>query len=631
MASPVKTQRMYGLWSSPISPISLSRGTGLSDAAWDSSGALVWRESRSDRSVLVVLPPGGQAPRNLNDDTSVRARVGYGGGDFSAANGQAYFVEAQSGRLYCQPLQAGSARPLTPAFGGAAAPKASPDGRWLLYVHAYEGQDALALVDAGGKEWPVRLAAGRDFYMQPAWHPGSRRLAFIAWDHPQMPWDGTQLMLGELSADGPGLPRLAAAQIIAGDAGTSVLQPEFSPNGRSLAYVSDASGWWQLYLYDLESGAHRQLTRVEAEHAEPAWVQGNRSYGFSPDGQKLYFVRNQNAAHSLWQIDLASGEESRLPLDPAYTSIDQIAVGPAGVLALIVSGGATPRRLITFDPAGSERVVARSSAENLPASAYALPAPYTWSGLDGGEVHGLFFAPHSQQFESQGKPALIIDIHGGPTGQEMASFNLTAQFFATRGYAYLVVNYRGSTGFGRAYRNMLRGNWGIYDVQDAVSGAQALAAQGLVDEKRMVIMGGSAGGFTVLKAIEDYPGVFKAAICRYGVSNQFSLAAETHKFEAHYSDSLLGPLPEAAEIYRQRSPIFFADRITDPIAVFQGEDDQVVARSQSDTLVASLQRRGVPHIYHLYPGEGHGFRKAETIEHYYQAVDKFLQQYVIFA
>jgi dipeptidyl aminopeptidase/acylaminoacyl peptidase len=226
---------------------------------------------------------------------------------------------------------------------------------------------------------------------------------------------------------------------------------------------------------------------------------------------------------------------------------------------------------------------------------------------------------------------LVVRVHGGPTSQSRSNFNPQAQFFTSRGYAVLDVNYRGSTGYGRPYRNKLRGSWGIYDVQDAVSGGRFLSEQGRVDGERLVIMGGSAGGFTVLKALEDFPGAFKAGICLFGVSNQFTLAAETHKFEARYSDTLLGPLPEAASIYRERSPIFFIDQIKDPIAIFQGEEDIVVPRNQSDEVAASLQRRGVPHVYHVYPGEGHGFRKAETIEHFYQAVERFLRQYVIYS
>jgi dipeptidyl aminopeptidase/acylaminoacyl peptidase len=226
---------------------------------------------------------------------------------------------------------------------------------------------------------------------------------------------------------------------------------------------------------------------------------------------------------------------------------------------------------------------------------------------------------------------LLVSIHGGPTSQVRAVYNAKAQFFTTRGYAVLEVNHRGSTGYGRPYWEALNGNWGIYDVEDAVSGLQALANQGQVDGSRAVIMGGSAGGFTVLMALENFPGLFKAGVCLYGVANQFSLVAETHKFEARYSDSLLGPLPEAAEIYRARSCEFHADKIKDPLIIFQGEEDQVVPRAQSEAIVAALRRRGIPHEYHLYPGEGHGFRKVETIQHQYGAIEKFLQQHVIYA
>jgi dipeptidyl aminopeptidase/acylaminoacyl peptidase len=249
--------------------------------------------------------------------------------------------------------------------------------------------------------------------------------------------------------------------------------------------------------------------------------------------------------------------------------------------------------------------------------------------MDGGVVHGLFYKPQNARFEGDGLPPLVVLVHGGPTSQRTATFYPRVQFFTSRGYAVLQVNYRGSTGYGRKYRDMLRGNWGIHDVQDSVSGARHLAEKGLVEERKMVIMGGSAGGFTLLKAMADYPGTFKAGIDLYGISNHFGFLLDTHKFEARYSDSLLGSLPEAAEIYRERSPINFMDKINDPLAIFQGEKDRVVPRDQSDQVAASLERRGIPYIYHVYEGEGHGFRKSETIEHYYQTIDRFLKEYVI--
>lgn len=626
-----KIRRQYGLWDSPISPTVLGRSISFADLAWDESGGLLWLERRSGRGMVVLQPPDGQARRDLNSEYDVRGRVGYGGGDFTTGRGRVYFAEVSSGRLYCQEIDGGRARPVTPGFGASASPCLSPNGRWLLFVHTYEGCDVLAVVDAEGESWPAVLARGADFYMQPCWHPNSRNIAWIAWNHPNMPWDGTRLYLGSLAFPRKGLPVMEHTTILAGDESISIFQPQFSPNGRYLAYVSDQTGWWQIYLYDLKTDQHRQLTCAEAEHGVPAWVQGTRTYGFAPDGQRLFFLRNAKGRVSLWEYDFASDEEHPIALE-GYSNLSQIAVAPDGQrVALLADGGRVPLRLITSDWSGEVHVWARSTPEDLLPSVYSQPQHTAWQGIDGGEVYGLYYPPNNPDFEGIGLPPLIVMIHGGPTSQRFAAFYLGVQFFTSRGYAVLDVNYRGSTGYGREYRDRLRGNWGVYDVQDAISGARTLAEEGQVDDSRLVIMGGSAGGFTVLKALEDYPGFFKAGICLYGVSNQFTLAAETHKFEARYLDTLLGPLPQAAEVYRQRSPIFFVDQIKDPLLIFQGEEDVVVPRTQSDQVVASLQRRGVPTEYHLYAGEGHGFRKAETIEHMYSTVEKFLRQYVIFA
>ena len=582
----------------------------------------------------MVQPADGGAARELNSEYSARARVGYGGGDFFAGNGLVFFVEAKSGRLYRQPIESGTAKPVTPAFGNSASPVLSPDGKWLLFVRTYEDQDTLEIVDAEGEQWPQKLVSGDDFYMQPVWSPDGGKIAWIAWDHPHMPWDGTYLRSGRISFDAGSYPLLGEVVTLAGDEETSIFQPEFSPDGRYMAYVSDQSGWWQIYLHDLKNGEVRQVTKANAEHGVPGWVQGMRTYGFGSDGKQICFTRNNQGIISLWQYDLASGVEKQLLKDNAYTFIDQVSTGPDGI-AMIASGGIVPPRVITYMPAaangrGAVNILRRGTSEELPGEAYSQPEPIEWKGMDEGTAYGLFYPPHNMDFEGIGVPPMIVTVHGGPTGQAKTEFNPRSQYLTSRGYAVLDVNYRGSAGFGRQYRNKLRGKWGIFDVQDAVSGAQYLVDQGRADGKRIVIMGGSAGGFTVLKALEDYPGFFTAGICLFGVSNQFTLAAETHKFEAHYSESLIGPLPEASDLYRERSPIFFVDQIQDPIAVFQGEDDVVVPRAQSDEVAASLERRGIPHVYHVYPGEGHGFRKSETIEHFFNEVEKFLRQYVIF-
>jgi dipeptidyl aminopeptidase/acylaminoacyl peptidase len=645
-----KMPRQGGLWDSPFSPLSVARGLTISDVAWSQDGILAWREVRSGWGAIVLQEQTGQAPRELNSDYSIQAKVGYGGGDFTLGSDQVYFAEEKSGRLFRQPIAGGSATPITPGFGKYAAPILSPDSQWIIFVHTYEDRDNLGIVDSRGAFWPQLLASGDDFYMQPTWHPKGEKIAWVAWNHPNMPWDGTTLHLGDLTIPKNSLPRLNKMEIIAGDSNISIFQPQFSPDSRHLAYVSDTSGWWQIYIYDLQDKSHRQLTSVAADHGQPAWTQGLRTYGFTPDGKNILVTRNQQGFGSLWRVDIESGEEVRLPLSEEYNQacwLEQIAVTPQYSLkkqfqvALIASGPQSPPRVISVNfpndwgkmlrPEVEVKIQRRATAEELSPQDYAPAEPTTWHGFDDQPVHGLLFSPTNSEFSPKGKPPLIVNIHGGPTSQVRARFNPSAQFFATRGYTFLEVNHRGSTGYGRAYWEVLNGKWGIYDVEDAMSGAQHLVEQGYVDGSRLVIMGGSAGGFTVLQALVDHPGFFKAGVCLYGVANQFTLAAETHKFEARYSDKLLGPLPEAAAIYRNRSPIFFAEKISDPLIIFQGEEDRVVPRAQSDAIVASLQRRGISYEYHLYPGEGHGFRKLETIEHFYKATEKFLRTYVIYA
>ncbi|GBD08583.1 Dipeptidyl aminopeptidase BIII [Candidatus Thermoflexus japonica] len=614
----------YGLWPSPLAPERMAATLRITDVQWDPSGrARIWREERSGHGVL-TLQKDEDAPRDLTEIEPVRARIGYGGGDFSTGRDIVIYA-GEDGRLYRLPLHTGLPQPITPPFGNAASPTLSPDGRWVLFVHSDGTTDALALVDAEGRGWPQKVSEGADFYMQPVWHPTRPLIAWVEWDHPNMPWDGARLALARLEGDPP---RPTGIEIVAGDAHTPVFQPAFSPDGRFLSYILTPGEWDALVVMDLETGARRVL--VEGTTLmPPAWVQGLRVYGWSPRGDRIFFRRNENATASLESVDL-EGRIVRLDLGP-YTWFDQLAVAPdREALLMIASSPLHPPRVISWED-GRIRVHRYTSAERVPLEALSSPQPIQWPAPDGTMVHGLYYPPAGSGIEGKGLPPAIISIHGGPTSQRVMSYNADAQFFATRGFAYLEVNYRGSTGYGRSYRDALKGNWGVLDVEDAVGGARALVERGLADPRRLVIMGGSAGGYTVLNALIRYPGFFRAGICLFGVTNLFTLAAETHKFEAHYLDTLVGPLPEAAERYRERSPIFHADRIQDPVAIFQGAEDQVVPPNQAEAIVDALRRRGVPHLYRLYPGEGHGWRRAETIIAFYREVLDFLRQYVLFA
>ncbi len=621
----------FGTWSSPITGKAIASGISLRDVQWNDAGdTLLWWENRGKTGVLLAKT-GADAPRDLTDlSLNVAGRVGYGGGAFTVGAGHAYFVA--EGRLYKQALAGGAPRAITPEYGSFASPAVSGDGRWLVYVHSYEHVDGLALVDSDGSIFPRKLAYGTDFLMQPVWHPAGGQIAYIAWNHPQMPWNGSELRLIRLADDGGGIPYADEIVTLTGDRDTAIFQPQFSPDGRYLSYVSDVTGWGQIYLYDLEARTHVRLTETEAEHATPAWAQGLRMVGWRGDSRSLFYLENDRGFFSLRTYHLESREDRLVTGLEQYTHLEQLATaGDSDSVAMIASSSSIPPRVITLDRGARLSIQRRSQTENLPSGRLSPAQRISWKGDDGADVHGLFYEPVMQEDMPAGKPPLIVNVHGGPTSQRTAEYYSEVQFFTTRGYAVLQVNHRGSTGYGKAYMDMHRGNWGLYDVIDSISGVNHLAAAGQIDRCKTVIMGGSAGGFTVLQSLVEHPGFYKAGICSYGVSNQFGLLMDTHKFEERYTYWLLGELPEAADLYRQRSPLFHADKIVDPLIVFQGADDVVVPQDQSDLIVASLKRRGIPHEYHLYEGEGHGWRRPDTIAAYYSAIERFLLQHVIYA
>ncbi len=615
-----KRFKPYGLWSSPLSASMLGQKKRFNDVQATADGqTLVWSESRSGHTVL-VMRRGDEAPRDLFADLSVRPGVGYGGGDFALGDDFVVFIANQ--RLYRQPLVSGLPVPITPSYGGAAAPAISADGEWVAYIHTYEDQDVLAVVHSSGQHWPLKAAQGADFYMQPTWHPHEPLLAWVEWDFPNMPWDGTRLKIGRWHEG-----RLHEVRQLAGDDDTPIFQPAFSPDGRWLAYIAQDGEWDTLYLYDLKSGEKRPLVRGGALMT-PAWVQGLRTFAWR-DRHTLAFLENDRGFARLQEADLRSGEIRSLNAAP-YTWLAQPAAAGAETLFFIASSSRIPDRIVRWD-GETWRVEARSETESLPATALPEVQPIQWQAADGTTVHGLYYPPTSSQWQGKGLPPAILSIHGGPTSQRTAAYNPSAAYFTTRGYAWLEVNYRGSTGYGRSYMRALYGRWGEIDTQDAADAAQALADQQLADPQRLVIYGGSAGGYTVYNALIQFPGRFRAGVASYGVSDLFSLGLDTHKFERHYDAKLVGELPEAAEKFRAWSPIFHVEAIRDALAVFQGGKDRVVVPEQSERIVAALRANRVPHLYHVYPEEGHGWRRRETLEDFYPRVERFLLRYVLFA
>ena len=617
------TSHPYGLWPSPFSVKELASMRRFNDVQWSvDSDTLLWAEGRGAQSVLVAQK-GHEAPRDMFRDLSLRPGVGYGGGEFTVGRDCAVFVA--NSRLYRQPLETGLPEPFTPAFGGTASPALSPDGREVIFVHTYEETDVLALAPTDGTQWPQIIARGADFYAQPAWHPHGRFVAWVEWDFPQMPWDGTRLMLAKREGNG-----FAPGQHLAGSEDIPIFQPAFSPDGRYLAYLAQDGDRDTLYLYDLQSGKTHALVR-ERVMMLPTWVQGLRAMTWL-SAKRLLVLENRLGFAKILLVDVPTGEVEEI--DPApYTWLRQPAAAPNGDrVAFLASAPQIPERVVVWNvKARAWETRARAATESVPSRYLPLPQDISWQAKDGLTVHALYYAPVPAERRQSAPPPAIVSIHGGPTSQRTASFNAQAAFFASRGYAYVELNYRGSTGYGRNYMLALRERWGEVDVEDAVALAQVLAERGLADPKRMVIMGGSAGGYTVLNVLARHPGVYKAGIDLYGVSDLFALDMDTHKFDRHYTALLVGSLPEAAEKYHAWSPLFHADQIRDPVAVFQGSEDKVVPPNQSESIVQALRRNGVPHLYKIYEGEGHGFRKPETLEDLYTEIQRFLLKHVLFS
>ncbi len=585
-----KKIKPYGQWPSKITPALFANLLKISEPAWSENGSLFWRERSSSVTKINMVAPGSQEIQTISGDLNVGGELFYGGGGYTTADNSLFVVDKITHQIYRISLENGTVNQLTSSLQNAASPRISPDGKYLLFVHSDGENDAIYIKDLFDPKPAQPLVSGSDFYNYPRWHPEGKRISWISWDHPHMPWNESYLWLAELEYSSENLPSLKQKTLTAGGNGISVMQPEFSPDGRYLSYVSEQDGWWQIFLVDLQNGQSQQLTSNNAEHGLPAWLQNQQASLFSPDSSRIFFLRNKDCIRTLWNFDLASNQEKIIHLDDNYTWMEDISISPAGDrLAMVASGANLPPRLITVNLAGKTKIVRESAPIKLQTKNFSIPEPISWIGQEGQKAHGLFYSPQNPDYEGEGKPPLILIIHSGPTRQKWIDFQTRTQYFTSRGYAVLEVNYRGSTGYGREYRQALMGNWGVVDVDDCLSGAIYLAEKNLVDRKKMVVMGSSSGGMTVYQILVKYPGIFRAGVSLYGIVNHLSLLQNPAKFERHYSDWLIGPYPESEKLYHQRSPIFFADRIQDPVAVFQGGKDRIVPQDQAEQIVSALK------------------------------------------
>ncbi len=575
-----------------------------------SGNALFWNEGRpaeAGRQVVVRWSPGQDPVDVVPAPFSARTTVHeYGGGAFAVRGDTVYFSNFDDQRLW----RADGPRPITDAGARYADCDVSPDGSDLACVRErhLDGDvvNDLVLVAVDGSAGPSVVAEGHDFYAAPRFAPDGR-LAWLAWDHPRMPWDATVL-----EVDG---------KPVAGGPEESITQPRWSPDG-ALHWVSDRTGWWNLYREG------EPLLAVEAEFSGPDWVFGQSTYAFLPDGRLVAAWAQTGRGHL--------GVLGEAPLDLPYTSFSSVRAYGDKVAAIAASPTTAPA-IVVIDPGTARRpgggahvadvTVVRSSRPNPVDHGYlSTPRPVTFPTTGGQAAHALFYPPANEDCEGPPgeRPPLVVTSHGGPTSAASTSLELRTQFWTSRGIAVVDVDYRGSSGYGRAYRRQLDGQWGVADVDDCVAAARHLADAGEVDGRRMVIRGSSASGLTTLLALTK--GVFAAGASLYGVADLAALATDTHKFESRYLDGLVGPWPEAADVYRRRSPIHLADQLSAPLIIFQGLDDKVVPPAQAEVLVAALRRAGIPFAYLTFEGEAHGFRKAATIRRVVEAELSFYAQ-----
>jgi dipeptidyl aminopeptidase/acylaminoacyl peptidase len=587
----------------------LARSRTVGEPRWSRDGRrLAWVDAFDGRADVRVVPADGGPAVLVTADTPVAPVGAYGGGAYTWVDADRLVVAAADGRLVLVAGDGAVSRTLAEG-GRAAAPAVAPSAGWVAFIRDGDDRCEVRVAPLDGEGGATALSTA-DYAWDPACSPDGRLVAWHEWDLPNMPWDGSRIVVAE--RDGH------AARVVAGSDDEAVGQPRWSPDGRRLGFVTDRDGWWNVWTVDPEGGDARPVLPEPHEQAEPPWGPGQRSFAWSPDGSAVALVRNEDGFGRLVVVR-AGGVEERAR--GWHHGLDW---GPAGIVA-VRSGARTPSA-VTVLGSGGRRVIARGPAGGFEAIGLAEPEPVTWPAEDGTTIPGLLWRPAGPT--SRAGPPLLVDIHGGPTGQATAAWRPVVPYFTSRGWAVLAPNPAGSTGSGRAYAQALAGEWGRRDVEDVAAGIRAARDRGWCDPDRVAVSGGSAGALTALLLCARHPELVQAAVSQYGVTDLAALAATTHRFESRYLDRLVGVLPRDAARYRERSPSTHAASIRVPVLVLHGRDDRVVPVDQADALVEAIRAAGGTVESHRYDGEGHGWSHPGTVEDVYRRVDEFLRRHV---
>jgi len=609
VAAAAPTVAAYGTWRSPISAESLAESSIYMRDLRVVGDTLYWNESRpSEKGRTVIMnDAGGKASVSTPTGFDVRTRVHeYGGASYLATADVVYFSNFADQRLYEQRGQ-NAPRALTPAGYRYADCVVHPAGDVLICVRedhtSNEVKNAIVAVKRSGDDAGTVLFGKSDFVAYPRLSADGRKLAWIAWDHPNMPWDTTTLYVADLASG-----NLANVQVVAGGSNESVLEPQWDRDG-ALYFMSDRNDFWNLFVW--RGSRAEPVLAMQAEFAGPLWSLGESNYALTGDGTAVVRYGTAMTDH-LALLDLKNGtlREIRLP----FVGYSSIQLRGDRVLTIATATDQSPAIVSVDVRSGRFEVVRRPAAATLNAALLSRAEAIEFPTAGGRTAHAFYYPPRNDGFAApEGElPPLIVQVHGGPTGASTSEFSSKVQYWTSRGFAIVDVNYGGSTGYGRAYRERLKGQWGVVDVQDVVAAAKFLGEQRKADPKRLIIRGGSAGGYTVLAALSQTD-VFRTGADYFGVSDLSALARDTHKFESRYLDGLVAPYPAGKAIYDARSPLTHLSGFKAPLLVLQGADDPIVPPNQAHMIVDALKQRGAPVAYVEFEGESHGFRKAESI------------------
>ena len=611
----------YGSWKSPItSDMIVSGSIGLGQLVLDGDD-IYWVESRPNeggRNVLVRRTADGEILDVTPPPFNVRTRVHeYGGGAVTVVDGVVYFCNFTDQRVYRQ-MPGQEPQPITPEgelrYADLLVDRQRKRLICVLEDHTNPGREpvnSLISLDIESKGEPLTLFGGTDFCASPCLNPDGSALAWLSWDHPNMPWDGTHLWTARFNADSS----LGPPTLVAGGNGESIFQPQWSPGG-VLHFVSDRTGWWNIYARD--AGRIEPVAAMHAEFGKPLWVFGDSTYGFQ-GANRIICSYSQGGVWHQARIDIETGIESGKleSLATPYTEMNRGGLAADSGTMLMVAGSPTePYSVVRVDLETDQiQVLRKANSAAIDPAYLSVPEAIEFPTENGTTAHAFYYPPRNGDFQAPAGelPPLLVKSHGGPTGAAGASLDLLIQYWTSRGFGLVDVNYGGSAGYGREYRQRLNGQWGIVDVDDCVNAARYLVAQGRADGQRLAIDGGSAGGFTTLAAL-TFRDVFRAGASYYGVSDLESLAKDTHKFESRYLDSLIGPYPQRRDLYQQRSPINNVDGLSCPLILFQGLEDQIVPPDQAELMYQAVRSKGIPTAYLAFEGEQHGFRQAANIK-----------------